>query len=665
MRLLASSALLIPVLMAQPRAASVPNKVDVPVSLRRGVFSSDRTLNLPPGFRISLFAQVSGARFLAVAPNGDVLVSTPGAGKIVLLRPDATGGVPKAFDFAAGLRKPHDMVFHTIGDRTFLYVSETNQIDRFIYNFGDTSAHDRQVVVSGLPDSSTPELRGAYGHELKNIALDSNDKLYVSIGSSCNVCSSDTASNPVRASIYQYNADGSGGRLFARGLRNAEGLAMLPGTNTLWVAVNNRDDIPYAKQDGTGGYGKVMASYVDNHPAELFTAVRDGGNYGWPYCNPNPDSPSGFDDMPFDRDYDMNRDGRVDCGAMDTVMKGIQAHSAPLGMIFLQDTAFPRAYRNGAVVALHGSWNRSTKTGYKVVYFPWDSETQRPGAQIDLVSGWLNDSTQQNWGRPVDVAVDLGGNLLISDDAVGAIYQLSAVPMIANAASGAPVVAPDSIASVYGLNLVTETATATALPLPTMLAGITLTIKDSSGAQMNVPLLYVSPSQINFVVPAGVAAGKASVSLQNGTLVIAALASVDVARVSPGLFTVGDDGGTVGIAAATAIRQVISTKIQSPVPVFDCAAGTCKPVPINVGVDAPVYLSLYATGVRGRTSLDNVSVTIGGVDVPVLYAGPQGTFPALDQVNVPLPLSLRGRGEVNVLVTVDGKASNPVRIAIE
>jgi uncharacterized protein (TIGR03437 family) len=663
-RLFLSSVLLIQALVAQA-PASLPVKVEVPSSLRRGVFSSDRTLNVPPGFRISLFALVSGARFLAVAPNGDVLVSTPGSGKIVLLRPDANGGVPKAYDFATGLRKPHDMAFHTIGDRTYLYVSETNQINRFLYSPGDTTAHDRQVVVTGLPDSSTPELRGAYGHELKNIALDGDDKLYVSIGSSCNACTSDTTSNPVRASIYQYNADGSGGRLFARGLRNAEGLAILPEANTLWVAVNNRDDISYPQQDASGRYGKVVASYVDNHPTELFTAVRDGGNYGWPFCNSNPDSPSGFDNLPFDRDYDMNRDGHVDCGAMDTVMKGIQAHSAPLGMIFLQNTAFAAAYRNGAVVALHGSWNRTVKTGYKVIYFPWDSGTQRPGAQIDLVSGWLNDSGQQNWGRPVDIAVDLNGSLLISDDQTGAIYQLSAAPVIVNAAGGAPALAPDSLGSIFGLDLVTETATAPGVPLPTTLSGVTLSIKDSSGAQVNAPLLFVSRSQINFVMPASVALGKATLSVQNGPLVVGTIGIVNVTRVAPGLFTMNNSAGAVAVAAATAIRQVISTRIQSPVTVFNCSAGNCKPVPIDVGVDAPVYLSLYATGVRGRTSLDNVTVTIGGVNAPVLFAGPQPSFTGLDQVNVALPLSLRGRGEVDVVLTVDGQTSNPARIAIQ
>jgi glucose/arabinose dehydrogenase len=223
-----------------PPPASVSVKLDVPAALKNGIFSQDRYLTVPPGFRPALFASVPGARFLAVAPNGDVLVSNPGEGRVILLRPDPSGGLPRRNDFVSGLRLPHGIVFHTINNTTYVYISESNQIDRYIYVPGDTVAHDRQVVVTGLPDGSLPELHGSYGHELKNIALDADHKLYVSIGSSCNVCTSDTVSNPVRGAIYQYNADGTGGRLFARGLRNAEGLDTLPGTRTLWAAVNNR-----------------------------------------------------------------------------------------------------------------------------------------------------------------------------------------------------------------------------------------------------------------------------------------------------------------------------------------------------------------------------------------------------------------------------------------
>jgi glucose/arabinose dehydrogenase len=407
-----------------PAGAAVSTRVSVPPSMTYSPFNVDRYLNLPSGFSISVYARVGGARFMAAAPSGDLFVSQPDAGKVMLVRPNPDGD-PAISEFATGLRNPHDIVFHTIGSTTSVYISESTQIDRYIYYSGDTAAHDRQVVVGGLPDASTPELHGTYAHALKNIALDAGDKLYVSIGSSCNVCTSDGVATPVRAAVYQYNADGTSGRLFAMGLRNAEGIRFVPGTTDLWAVVNNRDNIAYPTDDGTGQYGQVIQSFVDNHPPDEFTRVRDGANSGWPYCNPNPDSPAGLDNMPFDRDYQMNQDGHVDCSSMNRIDKGIQAHSAPLGLLFLQDTNFDMSYRNGAIVCLHGSWNRAAKTGYKVVYFPWDIGNQRPGDQADFITGWLDDKSQQEWGRPVAAAVDQKGNMFISDDASGTIYKLT------------------------------------------------------------------------------------------------------------------------------------------------------------------------------------------------------------------------------------------------
>jgi glucose/arabinose dehydrogenase len=421
--------------IAQPSPASVETELKVPNTMNYQPFNISRYLKVPPNFSISVYARIANARFMAVAPNGDLLVSQPSGGKVLLVRPNGDKD-PIISDFVKGLRKPHDIVFHEIDGTTYVYISETHRINRFTYQSGDLIAQNREIVVKGLPDSSTSELKGAYGHELKNIALDANDKLYVSIASTCNACVKDTVSEPRRAAIYQYNADGSNRRLFAEGLRNAEGLAFLPGTKKLWVVVNNRDNIAYPFKDGSGQYGKIIPSYIDNHPPEEFTQVRDGGNYGWPFCNPNPDTASGFNNMPFDRDYQFNADGDVNCDAMDKINKGIQAHSAPLGLTFLQNTNFPSLYSNGVVVGLHGSWNRQKKTGYKIAYFPWDSTTNTPGDQIDLVSGWLVPETQEAWGRPVDMVVDQQGNLLISDDFSGTIYKLSYTPSASPPPSG-------------------------------------------------------------------------------------------------------------------------------------------------------------------------------------------------------------------------------------
>jgi glucose/arabinose dehydrogenase len=409
---------------AIPPSASVDTLVKVPGTMTNSPFNTNRYLKVPPNFSISVYARIPNARFMAVAPNGDLLVSQPSTGKVLIVRPNGSND-PIISDFVTGLRKPHDIVFHTIDGITYVYISETHQINRFIYNSGDLIATNRQIVVTGLPDSSTSELKGAYGHELKNIALDANHKLYVSIASACNACKEDTVSNPVRGAIYQYDANGTNQRLFAQGLRNAEGLAFLPGTNDLWVVVNNRDQIAYPFKDSTGNYGKIIPSYVDDHPPEEFTKVRDGGNYGWPFCNPNPDTSVGLNNMPFDRDYEYNGGGNVTCDAMDRITKGIQAHSAPLGLTFLQNTSFPSLYSSGAVVGLHGSWNRQKKVGYKIAYFPWDATTNTLGEEMDLVNGWLVPATQEIWGRPVDMVVDLQGNLLISDDYSGTIYKLS------------------------------------------------------------------------------------------------------------------------------------------------------------------------------------------------------------------------------------------------
>ncbi|MCX2741183.1 T9SS type A sorting domain-containing protein [Pontibacter anaerobius] len=412
-----------------PPAATETVKIEVPESMRKAPFNVDRFASVPPNFKLEVYARLSGARFMAVAPNGDLFVSKPDNGFVKIFRPDPNGGTPQEFDFASGLQKPHDIVFHKIGEQQYVYIAEKNRIIRHQYTDGDTQGQNMEVVVDNLPDESLAELKGSYGHVLKNIAIDSNDKLYVSIASTCNACIEDTQSDPKRGAIYVYNADGSGGRLFAEGLRNAEGLDFVPGTNNLWVTVNNRDNVAYPYEDGTGNYGKVVQSYVDNNPPEEFTLVRDGGNYGWPFCNPDPRE--GMDNMPFVKDVQLNADGAVDCTAMDRISKGIQAHSAPLGLLFTQDTKLPQPYRNGALIALHGSWNRSKATGYKIIYFTWQGD--KPGDQLDLVGGFLNSDSTEAYARPVDIAVDPDGNLFISDDKAHAIYKLSYTGPLASA----------------------------------------------------------------------------------------------------------------------------------------------------------------------------------------------------------------------------------------
>ena len=402
-------------------AASQSVTVQVPGGMDAAPFDTARKLTVPPGFAISVFARVDGARFLAVAPNGDVLVSQPGDGKLTLLRP-RKGEAPQSFTFAGGLNRPHDLVFHEVGGKTYLYVSEQDKIGRYPYTKGDTEGHGREVIVTGLPPGGN--------HPLKNIALN-GDNLYVSIGSSSNADPKDLAMNPKRAAIYVYSASKPGqpatsGTLFAQGVRNAEGLAFAPGSDHLWAVVNNRDNIAYPfKKDfnnnGNQDYGQVFQGYVNGHPPEEVIQVNKGGNYGWPYCNPNPDN--GLSDMPFDRDVQNNPDGQaLDCARATRVNKGIHAHSAPLGVSFW--TGGPGAYKNAMTVGLHGCWNCSEAFGYKVVFFPLLAGGKL-GSEADLVSGWVTDmQSKQQWGRPVDTLPMPDGSLLISDDGSGTVYRL-------------------------------------------------------------------------------------------------------------------------------------------------------------------------------------------------------------------------------------------------
>jgi glucose/arabinose dehydrogenase len=380
--------------------------VGVPEGLGAAPFDRPRTLTVPAPWKASVYARVPKARFLLALPDGGLLVSQPSQNRV--LRVPAGGGPPA--EYVGGLDRPHDMVLATIGGRRWLYVSAADEVVRYPYADGAARAGEPQVMVDGLPDDSLPELGGRYGHVLKNIAV-AGDTLYVSIASTCNACVSDTRSDPVRGAIYRYDASGhnAGRALVARGIRNAEGLAFAPGTDQLWAVVNNRDNILVPSGPHRG---ERVTSYVDDHPPEAFIAVAQGGFYGWPFCHANPDN--GLRNMPYDPDYELNRGGSAaDCARATPVDVGIQAHSAPLGLTFVPGL--------GAVVALHGSWNRSRPTGYKVILFPWGGSG--PAEQRDLVTGFRSGSAQP-WGRPVDVAVDATGALLVSDDLAGAVYRL-------------------------------------------------------------------------------------------------------------------------------------------------------------------------------------------------------------------------------------------------
>jgi len=199
--------------------------------------------------------------------------------------------------------------------------------------------------------------------------------------------------------------------------------------------------------------------------------------------------------------------------------------------------------------------------------------------------------------------------------------------------------------------------------LPETLGGVTVGVRDSTGKEQVAPLFFVSPAQINYLVPGATQPGLATVTVFDaGTAVAAGWAQIE--RVAPALFSQNGDGK--GVAAAVAIRISAGGK-QTVVPVSTCAgAGTCIPIPVDLGeADEQVILLLYGTGIRGRTALDNVRVRIGGAEAEVQYAGAQSEYSGLDQVNVKLPRSLASRGEVPVVLMADGKAANQVTISVK
>ena len=240
-----------------------------------------------------------------------------------------------------------------------------------------------------------------------------------------------------------------------------------------------------------------------------------------------------------------------------------------------------------------------------------------------------------------------------------ALAQPPKALVVLNAASGADTVAPESIASAFGLQIGTSTQSVLTLTLPTSLGGLSVELTDSAKAKVLGPLFYVSPNQINFVVPGTVATGTATATIMNGAATPPSV-SVMVAKVAPGLFTANGSG--TGVPAALAIRRAIATQTDTTVPVFTCSANACVSTPIETSSDTQVFLALFGTGIRGRTSLANVTAAIGGQAMVVLFAGAQGQYQGLDQVNVQLPQTTTVHGEQDLVLTVDGKAANTVRV---
>ena len=375
-------------------------------------------LTVPAGFTVNLFAdKLQMARFMALAPNGDVFLSEPAsrtAGKITVLRDADTDGVAEVREtFASGLNRPFGLAFW----KGYLYIGNNDSVIRFGYKAGQTVADGTPEKIADLPASDAAldedtakrlniplnQTRG-YNHWTRNVIFNgAGTKLYVTVGSATNATPENAGVAVERAAVHEYNPDGTGHRLFASGLRNPVGLAWYPGSNTLWTSVNERDHLG------------------DDLVPDFITSVTDGGFYGWPYSY-----------------IGKHVDPTVTTPRPDLVAKALEpdvllaSHSAALGLLFYQApraqsrSAFPPAYHNNAFIALHGSINRSTLSGYSVARVPF--RNGKPiGPAENFLTGFIarDDDQKEAWGRPVGLLQLPDGSLLVSDDGGNRIWRIS------------------------------------------------------------------------------------------------------------------------------------------------------------------------------------------------------------------------------------------------
>jgi len=253
--------------------------------------------------------------------------------------------------------------------------------------------------------------------------------------------------------------------------------------------------------------------------------------------------------------------------------------------------------------------------------------------------------------------------ILPVDFVPGAVAVAGAVANVSAASFTGAILAPDSIVAAFGAKLATETRIADSLPLPTTLAGTTVKVKDSAGTEQLASLFFVSAGQINHLLPSGAANGAATVTVTSGDGSIS-IGAIQLAAVAPGLFAANANGQ--GVVSAVALRARGAAQTFEPVARFDPAQNRFVPAPIDLGpAGDQVFLILYGTGARNRSALSAVTCKVGGADSAVLFAGAAGGFAGLDQINVgPLPVVLRGRGEVDVELIADGKPANIVKVSI-
>lgn len=366
------------------------------------------------GFTVQAFAVgLDHPRWLYVLPNGDVLVAetnappkpddskgirgwimglimgkagatVPSANRISLLRPGNDGAAATKTVFLQGLHSPFGMALVD----GFLYIADTDALLRFPYADGQTAITEPGKKLLALPAGTINH------HWTKNIVASADGKrLYIAVGSNSNAGENGVENEALRAAIWEFDLTTGAHRVYASGLRNPVGMAWQPQSHRLWVAVNERDEIG----------SDLVPDYM--------TEVKEGGFYGWPYSY-----------------YGQNVDSRVQPPRPDLVARAIKpdyalgAHTASLGLTFYDAGLFPARYRNGAFVGQHGSWNRRPHSGYKVIFVPF-ADGRPAGPATDFLTGFLSDD-KQAYGRPVGVAIDKQGALLVDDDVGNAIWRI-------------------------------------------------------------------------------------------------------------------------------------------------------------------------------------------------------------------------------------------------
>lgn len=357
-----------------------------------------KTPTAPPGFVVSKYADdLKNPRWLLVTPNGDVLVaesstSLLSADRITLFRDSDGDGRPDVREtfLDKNLKKPLGM--QVIGER--FYVANTDGVWRYPYKPGDTQLKGDGEKILDLPAG------GYNNHWTRNLLANvDGSKLYVSVGSGSNVAEHGMDNEVRRAAILEIDPDGKHEKLYASGLRNPVGMAWAPGTQTLWTAVNERDELG------------------DDLVPDYLTSVKPGAFYGWPYAY-----------------FGAHEDPRLAGQRPDLVQKTVVpdvplgAHTASLGLAFYNQERFPEKYRGGAFVGQHGSWNRSKLAGYQVAFVPFKGD-KPTGPAEPFLQGFVADAAKgEVYGRPVGVAVLPSGALLVADDASGTLWQVQAKP---------------------------------------------------------------------------------------------------------------------------------------------------------------------------------------------------------------------------------------------